>query len=140
MALINLKDLLAHAHQNKYAVGTFNVVSLDFTDHILAAVVESNSPVIMQIAEVHFAYLNLEDIAPTLISAAKKVNIPICINLDHEKSLRTMVRAIRAGFTSIMYDGSEHPLSENINETSEVVKIAHSVGVSVEGDIGDVGG
>jgi ketose-bisphosphate aldolase len=68
------------------------------------------------------------------------VNVPACIHLDHGKSLKTMIRAIRAGFTSIMYDGSEHPLDENIKNTAEVVKIAHSVGVSVEGEIGNVGG
>ena len=140
MALINMKDLLAHAKQNKYAVGAFNITNLDFVDHIMDAAVESNSPVIMQLAEVHFRYLNLEDIAPVLINAAKNVSVPVCIHLDHGKSLKTMVRAIRAGFTSIMYDGSEHPLEDNIKNTAEVVKIAHSVGVSVEGELGNVGG
>ena len=140
MALINMKDLLAHAKDNKYAVGAFNVTNLDFIDHILDAAVESNSPVILQLAEVHFRYLNLEDIAPALINAARKVSIPVCVHLDHGKSLKTMVRAIRAGFTSIMYDGSEHPLEENAKNTKEVVRIAHSVDVSVEGELGNVGG
>jgi fructose-bisphosphate aldolase class II len=140
MALINMKDLLVHAQQNKYAVGAFNITNFDFIDYILDAAVESNSPVILQLAEAHFRYLNLEDIAPAVISAAKNVNIPVCIHLDHGKSLKTMVRAIRAGFTSIMYDGSEHPLEENLKGTKEVVKIAHSVDVSVEGELGNVGG
>lgn len=140
MSLINMKDLLAHAHQNKYSVGAFNITNLDFIEHILDAAVESNSPVILQLAEVHFRYLNLEDIAPTLIGAAKNASIPVCVHLDHGKSLKTMVRAIRAGFTSIMYDGSEHPLEENMKNTREVVKIAHSVDVSVEGELGNVGG
>jgi len=140
MALINMTDLLAHAKQNKYAVGAFNITNLDFIETIMDAAVESNSPVIMQLAEVHFRYLNLEDIAPILINAAKNVSIPVCIHLDHGKSLKTMIRAIRAGFTSIMYDGSEHPLEENMKNTAEVVKIAHSVGVSVEGELGNVGG
>ena len=140
MALINMTDLLAHAKQHKYAVGAFNITNLDFVDHIMDAAVESNSPVIMQLAEVHFRYLNLEDIAPVLINAAKNVSVPVCIHLDHGKSLKTMIRSIRAGFTSIMYDGSEHPLEENIKNTAEVVKIAHSVGVSVEGELGNVGG
>ena len=83
MALINMKDLLAHAKQNKYAVGAFNITNLDFVDHIMDAAVESNSPVIMQLAEVHFRYLNLEDIAPILINAAKNVSVPVCIHLDH---------------------------------------------------------
>jgi fructose-bisphosphate aldolase, class II len=140
MALINMKDLLAHAKENKYAVGAFNVTNIDLIDHILDAAVESNSPVILQLAEMHFRYLNLEDIAPALISAARNVSIPVCVHLDHGKSLKTMVRAIRAGFTSIMYDGSEHPLEENARNTREVVRIAHSVDVSVEGELGNVGG
>ena len=140
MSLINMKDLLTHASQNKYSVGAFNITNLDFIEYILDAAVESNSPVILQLAEVHFRYLNLEDIAPTLIGAAKNVSIPVCIHLDHGKSLKTMVRAIRAGFTSVMYDGSEHPFEENMKNTREVVKIAHSVDVSVEGELGNVGG
>ncbi len=140
MTLINLKNLLNHAKQNKYAVGAFNVTSLDFIDHLLGAAISENSPIILQVAEVHFRYLNLEEIAPALISAAKKINIPVCIHLDHGKSLKTMIRAIRAGFTSIMYDCSEYPLEENIKRTKEVVKIAHSVEVSVEGELGNVGG
>ena len=140
MALINMKDLLTHAKENKYAVGAFNVTNIDLIDHILDAAVESNSPVILQLAEVHFRYLNLEDIAPALVSAANKASIPVCVHLDHGQSLKTMIRAIRAGFTSIMYDGSEHPLKENAKNTKEVVRIAHSVDVSVEGELGNVGG
>jgi len=135
-----MRDLLAHAQQNKYAVGAFNITNLDFINHILDAAVESNSPVILQLAEVHFKYLNLEDIAPILIGAAKKVDIPVCIHLDHGESLKTMIRAIRAGFTSIMFDGSKYPLKENMEMTKEVVKIAKSVDVSVEGELGNVGG
>lgn len=140
MALINMKDLLAHAQQNNYAVGAFNISNLDFIEYILDSAVESNSPVILQLSEVHFRYLPLEDIAPALISAAKKVNVPVCVHLDHGKSLKTMVMAIRAGFTSIMFDGSECPLEENIKRTREVVKIAHCVNVSVEGEVGYIGG
>ncbi len=140
MALINLKDLLLHAKENKYAVGSFNVTNLDLIDTFIDASVEENSPIIMQVAEVHFKYLKLEEIGPTLTNAANKVNIPICIHLDHGQSLKSVLRAIRAGFTSVMYDGSKYPLEENIARTKEVVKIAHSVGVSVEGEIGAVGG
>ena len=140
MALINLKDLLDHAKQNKYAVGAFNVTNFDFIDSILNAAVSENSPIIIQVAEVHFRYLDIEEAAPAIKGAARKVNIPVCINLDHGKSLKTVMRAIRAGFTSVMFDGSEYPLEENMERTREIVKIAHSVGVSVEGEIGNVGG
>ncbi len=140
MALINSKDLLIHANQNKYAVGAFNVTNFDFIDSILNAAVSENFPIILQVAEVHSQYLDIEEAAPAIKGAARKVNIPVCINLDHGKSLKTVVRAIRAGFTSVMFDGSEYPFEENMERTGEIVKIAHSVGVSVEGEIGNVGG
>lgn len=140
MALINLKDLLGHAKENRYAVGAFNITDLNFIDYLIDAALEERSPIILQVAEVHFRYLNLEDIAPAIINAAKKVKIPICVHLDHGRSLKTIVRAIRSGFTSVMFDGSEYPLEENIKMTKEIVKIAHSVGVSVEGELGYVGG
>lgn len=140
MSLINLKDLLNHASKNKYAVGAFNVTSMTFIDPIIEAAIESNSPVIMQLAEVHFRYLNLEHIAPAIIRAAKDVNVPVCINLDHGKNFDTVVRAIRAGFTSVMFDCSSEPLDVNIARTKELVKIAHSVGVGLEGEIGNIGG
>lgn len=140
MALINLKDLLNHSSKNKYAVGAFNVTSINFIDPIIEAAIESNSPVIMQLAEVHFRYLNLEHIAPAIIRAAKEVDIPVCVNLDHGKNFDTIIRAIRAGFTSVMFDCSEETLDVNIEKTKEIVKIAHSVGVGVEGEIGNIGG
>ena len=140
MSLINLKDLLSHASKNKYAVGAFNVTSMTFIDPIIEAAIESNSPVILQLAEVHFRYLNLEHIAPAIIRAAKEVSVPVCINLDHGKNFDTTIRAIRAGFTSVMFDCSEEPLDVNIARTKEIVKIAHSVGVGVEGEIGNIGG
>ena len=140
MALINLKDLLTHAKEHKYAVGAFNITNLGTIDYIVDAAVEERSPVILQVAEVHLKYFNLEDIAPAIISAAKRVNIPVCVNLDHGQSLQTVIRAIRAGFTSVMFDGSRFPIDENIAITKEVVKIAKSVGVGVEGEIGYIGG
>lgn len=140
MALINLKELLTHARENNYAVGAFNVTNLGFIDTLIDAAVEQRSPIILQIAEVHLKYVDLEEIAPVIISAAKKVDIPVCFHLDHGQSLETVVKTIRAGFTSVMFDGSSLPLEENIAATKEVVKIANSVNVSVEGEIGHVGG
>jgi len=140
MALINLKDLLKHARDNRYAVGAFNITNLGFIDTLIDAAVEERSPIILQIAEVHLRYVNLEEIAPIIISAAKKVEIPVCFHLDHGQSLETVMRAIRAGFTSVMFDGSRLPLEENIAATREVVKIAGAVNISVEAELGNVGG
>jgi len=140
MSLINLKDLLINAKQNKYAVGAFNITNLASIDYIVDAAKEQQSPIILQVAEIHLKYFTLEDIAPAIIGAAKKVDIPICVHLDHGLSFPTIIRAVRAGFTSVMYDGSAHPIDENIQTTKEIVKIARSVGVSVEGEIGYIGG
>ncbi|MBN1298611.1 MAG: class II fructose-bisphosphate aldolase [Actinobacteria bacterium] len=140
MALINLKDLLKHAKENQYAVGAFNVTNLGFIDTLIEAAVEQRSPIILQIAEVHLRYVDLEEIAPIIISAAKKVDIPICFHLDHGENFQTVIKAIRAGFTSVMFDGSHMPLEDNIAATREVTRIANAVNVSVEAELGNVGG
>ena len=140
MALINLKDLLANAKENKYAVGAFNISNLGLIDYLIEAAIEQRSPIILQVAEVHFKYFNFEKIARLIIEEAKNVNVPVCVHLDHGKSLSTILMAIKSGFTSVMFDGSEFPLEKNINETREIVKVAKSIGVSVEGEIGNVGG
>lgn len=140
MGLINLKDLLNNAKQNKYAVGAFAITNMDFIDTLIDCAIEKNSPIILLLAEVHFKYLDIERVAPVIIDAAKKVNIPVCISLDHGQKLETIIKAIRCGFTSVMFDGSKYPLEENIRLTKEVVKIAHSVNVSVEAELGYIGG
>ena len=139
MALVNLKDILTDARTNKYAVGAFNVVNLEFLEAILEAAVNKASPVILNIAEVHFKYVNIENITPAIINVAQRVEVPVTLNLDHGESLEAIMRAIRCGFTSIMFDGSKLPFEENIEKTTEVVKMCHSIGVSVEAELGHVG-
>jgi len=140
MGLINLKDLLNNAKQNKYAVGAFAITNMDFIDTLIDCALEKNSSIILLLAEAHFKYLDIERVAPVIIDAAKKVNIPVCVSLDHGQKLETIVKAIRCGFTSVMFDGSKYPLEENINLTREVVRVAHSVNVSVEAELGYIGG
>jgi len=139
MALVNLKDILADARLNKYAVGAFNVVNLEFLEAILEAAVNKASPVILNIAEVHFKYVNIENITPTIINVVQRVKVPVALNLDHGESLEAIMRAIRCGFTSIMFDGSKLPFEENVEKTAEVVKMCHAIGISVEGELGHVG-
>lgn len=139
MSLINLKDLLNHAKSNKYAVGAFAVANMDFIDLLLDSAVEKKSPIILLLAEVHFKYIDIEKFSSVVTDAAKKINIPVCLGLDHGQKFETAIKAIKCGFTSIMFDASEYPLEENIKMTKEVVKIAHSVNVSVEGEIGYIG-
>ena len=140
MALVNLKDILADARKHRYAVGSFNVVDLISLEAILEAAEAEQSPVILSLAEVHFKYVNLENITPTIMDVARRSSIPAVLHLDHGESFEAVMRALRAGFTSIMFDGSKLPLEENAERTAEVVKMCHAVGVTVEAELGHIGG
>ncbi len=140
MALVNLKDVLADARRQHYAVGSFNVVDLISLEGILEAAEAELSPVILAIAEVHFKYVNLENITPTIRDVALRSSVPVVLHLDHGESLEAVMLALRAGFTSIMFDGSKLPFEENIARTAEVVKMCHTVGVTVEAELGHIGG
>lgn len=140
MGLVNLKEILREADARKYAVGAFNVVNLESLQAILDAGVEKRSPVILNIAEVHFKYVDLESICPVIRRAAEQVPIPVALHLDHGLHFETIVRALRCGFTSVMFDGSMLPYEENLEATKDIVRIAHAVGVTVEAELGHVGG
>jgi fructose-bisphosphate aldolase, class II len=140
MALVNLKTVLDHASRNRYAVGAFNVINLDFLEAIVKAAEGRRSPVILNIAEVHFPYVTLEHICPAIKAMAEKSNVPLVLNLDHGESFAAIIRAVRNGFTSVMIDGSKLSYEDNVRQTADVVKICHAVGVSVEAELGAVGG
>ncbi len=140
MALVNLKDLLEHAYQNRYGVGSFNVINMEFLEAIVEAANRCYSPVILAIAEVHFKYVNIENITPAIREVARRARVPVVIHLDHGTSFEAIIRALRAGFTSVMFDGSVLPLEENIVRTKEIVKICHAIGVTVEAELGHVTG
>lgn len=140
MGLVNTVDMLNHAERHSYAVGAFNIVNLEFLNGILEAAEKMRSPVILNIAEVHFPYVNIEQITPAIQYMANNVCVPVVLNLDHGMSVETVVRAIRCGFSSVMYDASKKSMEDNIAETKLVVKMAHAVGVSVEAELGRVGG
>ena len=140
MGLMNPIDLFRHAEEHSYALGAFNVVSLEFLNGILEAAEETRSPVILNIAEVHFSYVNIEQIFPAIKHMADNACVPVVLNLDHGMSFETVVRALRCGFSAVMYDASKKPFEQNVEETRNVVRMAHSVGVSVEAELGQVGG
>jgi len=140
MSLVNLKTLLDHASANRYAVGAFNVINLDFLEAIIAAAESRRSPVILNIAEVHFKYVKIENICPAIRAVAGRSDVPVCLNLDHGETFEAVIRAVRNGFTSIMFDGSKLAYAENVRQTAEVVKICHAAGISVEAELGAVGG
>jgi len=140
MSLVSLRTLLDAAQQGKYAVGAFNCNNMEIVQAIVAAAEETRSPVILQASQGAIKYAGLSYIVSMVKAAAAEATVPIALHLDHGTDFNTIVACIRAGFTSVMFDGSHYEKEENIARTREVVKIAHAVGVSVEGEIGKIGG
>lgn len=134
--LLNLKDILEYAEVNQSAVGSFNVYNLESIQAVVQAALAAKQPVIISFGESYTSHAPIEVIAEIVKIYCMKSDVPFCLHLDHSKELATIMKAIRAGFTSIMYDGSTLPLNENIQRSRKVVELAHSVGVSVEGELG----
>jgi len=140
MALVDLNTVLKPAYEEKYAIGAFNVISGDFLEAIISAAEKKNTPVILNTAEVHMQYLDIDLIGAAVKELANRTKLDIVWNLDHGLSFESISRAIRSGFTSVMFDGSHLSFDENIRQTKEIVKMAHAAGVSVEAELGAVGG
>ena len=140
MPLVKLDEALRHAAQAPYALGAFNVVGIEFAEAILQAAEELRSPVILSIAEVHFPYVVPENIGPSILAMASRSTVPVVLHLDHGQSLDAAVRALRCGFSSVMFDGSKLDYEENVRQTGEIVRVCHAAGVPVEAELGAVGG
>ena len=140
MPLISLADGLKHARVHQYALGAFNVLDTHFLRALFAAAKQQRSPFIINIGEVHFKYLSLDTLVEAVKYEAARHDIPVVLNLDHGLHFEAVVQALRLGFTSVMFDGSTLDYEENVRQTREVVKMCHAVGVSVEGELGAVGG
>lgn len=137
--LVNLNDVLPKAQKEHYAVGLFNTTDTDMLEGVIAAAEEMRAPVIIGTAEVLLPYGELKLIAPSIIEAAKRATVPVVVHYDHGLTFDRCIEALKLGFSSIMFDGSANDEAENLKQTAEMVKIAHSMGVSVEGEIGHVG-
>lgn len=140
MSLINLSSMLKIAKENKFAVGAFNAIDSHFVDAIFAAAELNHSPIILNFAEVHSRLVVIEEIAEYVKFKANRVQIPVTLNLDHGLTLDMVERAINSGFTSIMFDGSHLEYEENVRLTAKVVNMCHPLNISVEGELGAVGG
>lgn len=140
MALVSMNEFLPKAKANKFAVGQFNMNNLEFAQAIVEAAMEENSPFIYGISEGALRYMGIEFTVAMAEAAAKKSGLPIALHLDHGSSFEVAMKCIRAGFSSVMFDGSHHSFEENIRLTKEVVKAAKAMGVSVEGELGTIGG
>ncbi len=137
--LVNLDYVLKDAQKNGYGVGLFNTTDTDMLEAVIAAAEELNSPVVIGTAEVLLPFGELKLIGPAMIAAAKRAKVPVVVHFDHGLTFDRCMEALKLGFSSVMYDGSVHPYEENIANTREIVKIAHSFGATVEGEIGHVG-
>ena len=137
--LVNLNDVLPKAQKENYAVGLFNTTDTDMLEAVISAAEEMRAPVIIGTAEVLLPNGELKLIAPSIIAAAKRATVPVVVHYDHGLTFDRCIEALQLGFSSIMFDGSANDEAENLKQTAEMVKIAHSMGVSVEGEIGHVG-
>lgn len=140
MGLVPMADILEKANKEYYAVGGFNINNMEFLQGIIWAAEETDSPLILQASEGAIKYIGMDYVINMVKAAVKNTHIPVALHLDHGSSFDVIMRCIREGFSSVMFDGSKYPFQENIELTKEVVKAAHSVGVTVEAELGKIGG
>lgn len=140
MALVSVTELLKKADREGYAVGAFNANNMEIIQAIAQAAALEKSPVIMQASQGAIKYAGLEFITGMVKLAADEYKIPIALHLDHGTDFDQVVKCIRSGFSSVMYDGSKLSLEENIAMTNKVLDIARPIGVSVEAELGKIGG
>ncbi|MDZ7800321.1 MAG: class II fructose-1,6-bisphosphate aldolase [Trueperaceae bacterium] len=139
MPLASGRDILAAARAGSYGVGAFNTNDMEITQAILGAAEDTRSPVLLALSEGALTYGG--DALPAMVhDMARNATVPVAIHLDHGSSYESCIRALRLGFTSVMIDKSHEEEADNIRETARVVRAAHAVGVSVEAEIGRLGG
>ena len=142
MALVSAKEMLQKAKAGHYAVGQFNINNLEWTKAILATAQEMNSPVILGVSEGAGKYMTgFKTVAQMVKAMIEEMNItvPVALHLDHG-TYDGCYKCIKAGFSSIMFDGSHYAIEENVEKTKELVKVAHAMGLSIEAEVGSIGG
>lgn len=138
--LVSGKEILQHANENNYAVGAFNVNNMEIVQAIIEAAEETKSPVILQASQGGLQYAGVEYIAALGKVAAENASVPVAIHLDHGTDFDQVIKCVRNGFTSIMIDGSKYDLEGNIDITNKVMEVCQPIGVSVEAELGKIGG
>lgn len=140
MSLVTMQELLDAAEQNGRAVGAFSVGNMEMVMGAVRAAEELRTPIILQIAEVRLPNSPLHLMGPMMLAAAKNASVDIAVHLDHGLRPETVHKALELGFTSVMFDGSQLPLQENIDIVKNVVNLAGDYGATVEAELGVVGG
>lgn len=137
MPLVNMRDMLNHAYCNGYAVGSFDVISLDLLDAIISAAEATRSPVILSISESISNIYKFDHAISTTENAVKIASVPIAIQFNHGTSYESAVQAINAGCNGVMIDCSHESFPTNVANVSNVAKMAHNCGIAVEGKLGN---
>lgn len=140
MALVTTKQLMLDAQKNHYAIGAFNAENMEMVQAIIAAAEEMHAPVIIQTTPGTLKYASPSTFHAMAAAAAAETSVPVAIHLDHGSSFELAMQAFRAGYTSVMIDGSHHVFEENIQITKEVVRACHAANIPVEAELGKVGG
>lgn len=140
MPLVTSEQMLLDAQKGGYAVGAFNVENMEMLKAVVAAAEELRAPVMLQTTPSTVRYGTLETFKAMASAEAKKATVPVCLHLDHGSSYELVLKAIRAGYTSVMFDGSHETFEENIRLTKQAADAAKACGISVEGELGKVGG
>ncbi len=137
--LVNLNAVLQPALRDRYAVGLFNAVNLEMTNAIMDAAECLRAPVIMGTAEILLEAGSLKEVAAMVKARAEHSPVPVVLHYDHGLTFEKCIEALQLGYTSVMYDCSSAPYEENVTRVAEIVRIAHAMGASVEGELGHVG-
>lgn len=141
--LVNSKQMLEEAKEGQYAIPHFNINNLEWARFILEECEKEKSPVILGVSEGASQYMGGLKVVSAMVKTLEEslaMTIPVCLHLDHGSSVESCIEAIDAGFTSVMIDASKYPIEENIKLTREVVDYAHTKNVTVEAEIGHIGG
>ena len=140
--LVSAKEMLEKAKAGKYAVGQFNINNLEWTKAVLLTAQELQSPVILGVSEGAGKYMTGFGTVAAMVKAMHDelgITVPVALHLDHG-TYEGCYKCIKAGFTSIMFDGSHYPIDENVEKTKELVQVAHAMGMSIEAEVGSIGG
>jgi len=139
LSLVNLNNMLFEAFKGGYAVGAFNVYNIEDITAVVNAAEEAKSPVILMTSSSAIVHSGMEELASIIKCRANNTTVPICLHLDHATDYKKIIKAMYIGYSSVMYDGSLLSYEKNVNNTKEIVKVAHSLNVTVEAEIGRVG-
>lgn len=138
MSLVNLNQLFEEKKE-KQGIGLFNVAGLEFAEAIIKVAEELKTPVILGLPERFFQFFQLETVTHMCVDMAERASVPVVVHIDHGKSFDCLLKSLRNGVSSVMFDGSTLPYEDNVKKTAEIVRIAHSMGATVEGELGYVG-